>query len=185
MFPTPLAQDPGQVTIATKFGVSEEDVVSMNRRLGGDAVRDLLKARFAAYEEDDELEEEDDFLRELARVEDMVPPSRQPLAGQTLGRFRILSELGRGGMGIVYRALDSKLGRAVAIKVLRDQFSEDPEFLERFRREGKLHATRTPGFTVAALEKLLEEHDRIAPPQRERAAVGDGAGAPAGCRSGN
>ena len=53
-------------------------------------------------------------------------------AGARLGPYEILSALGAGGMGEVYRAKDTRLKRDVAIKVLPDGFSQDPERLERF-----------------------------------------------------
>jgi hypothetical protein len=56
------------------------------------------------------------------------------------GRYRIIDELGRGGMGTVYRAEDTSLSRHVAIKVLPDEFANDPERLARFEREAKLLA---------------------------------------------
>ena len=63
------------------------------------------------------------------------------MIGQTLGHYRILELLGRGGMGEGYRAEDTTLGREVAIKVLPQAFTEDPERLARFEREAKLLAT--------------------------------------------
>jgi Tol biopolymer transport system component len=59
---------------------------------------------------------------------------------QTLGHYRIEEELGAGGMGVVYRATDSKLGRQVAIKVLPAAFANHPERLARFEREARLLA---------------------------------------------
>jgi serine/threonine-protein kinase len=59
---------------------------------------------------------------------------------ETLAHYRILDKLGAGGMGEVYRAHDSKLGRDVAIKLLPDVFSRDPERLARFEREAQLLA---------------------------------------------
>ena len=62
-------------------------------------------------------------------------------AGSRLGPYEILSPLGEGGMGEVYRARDSRLEREVAIKVLPFEFSFDPERLELFQREAKLLAS--------------------------------------------
>ena len=57
--------------------------------------------------------------------------------GQQLGTFTITSLLGKGGMGEVYRAHDSKLKRDVAIKILPDEFSRDPDRVSRFQREAE------------------------------------------------
>jgi len=57
------------------------------------------------------------------------------------GHYEVLEKLGQGGMGEVYRALDKNLGRQVAIKILPQEFSADPERLARFEREAKLLAT--------------------------------------------
>jgi serine/threonine-protein kinase len=57
------------------------------------------------------------------------------------GHYEVLEKLGQGGMGEVYRALDKNLGRHVAIKILPEEFSMDPERLARFEREAKLLAT--------------------------------------------
>src|SRR5262245_31745779 len=62
-------------------------------------------------------------------------------APQRIGGYPIERELGRGGMGIVYLGRDTKLGRAVAIKVLPEAFAADPERLARFDREAKLLAS--------------------------------------------
>jgi len=59
-------------------------------------------------------------------------------AGDHLGPYKILGAIGAGGMGEVYRALDSKLGREVAIKVLPEAFGRDPERLARFEREARI-----------------------------------------------
>ncbi len=57
--------------------------------------------------------------------------------GKRLGAYEILSPLGAGGMGEVYRARHLKLGRDVAIKVLPDELASDPERLQRFEREAR------------------------------------------------
>ena len=60
---------------------------------------------------------------------------------QTLSHYRIIEKIGQGGMGEVYRAEDTNLDREVAIKVLPERFSQDPERLARFEREAKLLAS--------------------------------------------
>ncbi|MEE4329830.1 MAG: hypothetical protein V2J10_03115, partial [Wenzhouxiangella sp.] len=60
--------------------------------------------------------------------------------GQRLGRYRVIAPLGRGGMAAVYRAEEASLGREGALKVLPAELMEEPGFLERFEREGRLIA---------------------------------------------
>ena len=63
------------------------------------------------------------------------------MIGKTISNFKVTSELGKGGMGEVWRAQDTRLGRDVALKVLPDSFAQDPERLERFDREAKVLAS--------------------------------------------
>ncbi len=62
------------------------------------------------------------------------------MIGSRIGNYKILEELGRGGMGVVYKAVDTGLDRFVAIKILADQLTAKPELLERFRTEAKAQA---------------------------------------------
>ncbi|MEO8592327.1 MAG: protein kinase [Candidatus Solibacter sp.] len=60
---------------------------------------------------------------------------------QSIAHYRIVSKLGEGGMGAVYRATDTKLNRDVAVKVLPDSFTADPDRLGRFTREAQVLAS--------------------------------------------
>jgi len=63
------------------------------------------------------------------------------MIGKTLSHFKVIEKIGQGGMGEVYRAEDTNLSREVAIKVLPEQFTQDPERLARFEREAKVLAS--------------------------------------------
>ncbi len=83
------------------------------------------------------------------------------MIGESLGNYQVVEKIGQGGMGEVYRASDTKLGREVALKVLPDLFAHDPERLARFQREAKVLASlnRQQGFenlyTVASKGRFL------------------------------
>ena len=79
------------------------------------------------------------------------------LAGKTIGPYRVIEEVGRGGMGIVYAAEDTRLGREVALKVLPPEFNHDPGRRERLRREAR--AVAALSHPSIATIYALEEYD--------------------------
>jgi serine/threonine protein kinase len=83
------------------------------------------------------------------------------MIGTTLGHFRITAKLGEGGMGEVYRAEDTKLGREVALKVLPEAFAKDYERMGRFAREAQVLASLNHT-NIAAIYGLEEDGDRRA-----------------------
>jgi serine/threonine protein kinase len=84
-------------------------------------------------------------------------------AGTKLGSNEVVAQIGAGGMDEVYRAHDTKLGRDVAIKVLPEAFTNDPERLSRFQREAKmLAALNHPNIaTIHGLEQSGDTSDLV------------------------
>ncbi len=125
-----------------------ERAAFVNRECGGDAIlRELLESVLASY---------DDLEKELESEQG----ERKPLsAGQRLGRYRIEREIDRGGMGIVYLAEDTRLGRQVALKVLPPEMMHDPR--QRARLEGEAKAAAQLHHAGLATVHELDDFDGV------------------------
>src|SRR5512138_583930 len=84
------------------------------------------------------------------------------LIGQRIGNFHLTALLGSGAMGEVYRARDSRLGREVAVKILPEAFSADPERLARFEREARVLASLSHPHIAAIYG--IEDQPPVGPP---------------------
>jgi tRNA A-37 threonylcarbamoyl transferase component Bud32 len=117
-----------------------QDAVLSKIHAGEDVDRDAVLASHPEHA---------DALREFFRVLDVIetpPPPADAATPTSLGEFRIIRELGKGGMGVVYEAEQASLKRRVALKVLPPALRTDPRLVARFQREAEAAAKlRHPG----------------------------------------
>jgi eukaryotic-like serine/threonine-protein kinase len=132
---------------------SRERAIFLARECAGDEVlRREVESLLAHHRDDGFLE--DGAAEEAARL--LVEGRVEGLVGRQVGRFEIEARIGAGGMGVVYRARDPRLGRAVALKLIPAHLRGDPERRRRFRREA-LAASSLNHPNIVTVHEIVED----------------------------
>jgi TolB-like protein/Flp pilus assembly protein TadD len=106
----------------------------------------------------DSLQKVDSLFGDLRHIDESELTATDNLIGRTVGHFRITEVIGHGGMGVVYKAYDSRLDRVVAIKTVSPHLLEDRATQERFRREAKMLAALSHPH-IGVIYDILEQPD--------------------------
>jgi len=112
------------------------------------AARPALPGAAGLADEENRILSETGAAPDKAR-EPFLPREAEPLIGCLIAGYRVKRELGRGGMGAVYEALHERIGQRAAVKVMFPEFSQDPNFIRRFRAEARAASVvRHPGLVT-------------------------------------
>lgn len=104
---------------------------------GDESLRREIESLLSYEKEAESFMDVPAFEKEMASFAEGWKDVSTALTGRTIGRYQVQERIGTGGMGVVYRALDTRLGRTVALKVLLPSLTADPKRRNRFEREAK------------------------------------------------